>query len=260
MSADKKIDNPFLASITDGLTFVPQMRATHTLPSHVPYQSYYSDAATALQRRNYALPRVVGYLEGLPDDGCDIVCDGIVVKNQSSLTIGLPSCFDFALPLAQFAAHDLLADYGREKFFRSELRLVAQRTTIPQGEAGRAHFSHWHNHVDHKLDAVYSWSDRLSTVFRNGEKISEGPDGSVVRFGGEIDHASKKNSEGLMRRTWLAVTARTIPVSLFEKPVQAHNVAIVRPTPGFEKAAQEFSLSNPAHFRSVEPYVLENFL
>jgi hypothetical protein len=247
-----------VSGTTEGLVFRPEIPAT-SQALHVPYQAYYERPEAALARAEYARPRVFGYLENIPD-GPDITSPGVCVKKSSSAQIGVPACFDFSVPLLQFAAQDLLTTHSPQQFREAEIGLIVQRTNVPLGEAGRATFGHWHTHTDHEIDVVYTYSDRLPTHFRNGAHISSSGNNSVVRFGAEIEHCSQQNNEETLRRTWIAVVVRNTARALRNSKNEAFNIAIAKPTEAFEAAAAHYLGFGPARLTPANPsFVLENF-
>jgi hypothetical protein len=217
-------------------------------------------------RAAVANPLVLGTFNNIPD-GPDIVAPGITVKPRSSNNLGVVECYDFTLPIAQCVGTDVLNLYGADRFKKSEIVLVVQRTDVEPDEAHRPDFAGWHDHLSSpmgEIDLIYSFCAALGepgktptslpTEFRFGNQIIAVPENSLTRFGAEFPHRSQVNKTGeTVRRLWGAfiVVNGERPQTRYDN--RPYNIgtdsAQVRQ---FRHAAQHYLENTPVTFTPVD--------
>ena len=206
-----------------------------------------SDASAQERRRRDAETQIIAFCDDEPqEDLPDITCNALSVKKPGDLHICLPDVFDFALSRINCAAADALRLFGAERFERTSMLFIVQRTDVEPDTCHRPHISHWHDHLSNgqNMDMVYLFHNVLGTENRffhhNGEAINAvelvAPDNSLSRIGGEIVHRPQQNEGATLRREWGALILNIKPqaVRRRELPRSMNSVAIERGSTHFD--------------------------
>jgi hypothetical protein len=201
--------------------------------THAPKTDIQWVKPSVFEPRPEAQPKLISRFRGL-NEGPKIAIDGITIKHSNSFDIGLPKFFGFALAPAQAMAEDLLGLYGEDRFHQSAIKMILQRSDVFSGNAQRnIHgFDSFHTHVDDgDIDYVYSLCGALPTEYQHQDcSISQQPEGSLMRFGAETHHRSKKNdTRQTLRRLWGAFTIHPEGATPKRGTNQPHNPGWTRP-------------------------------
>lgn len=155
-------------------------------------------------------PMVVGTIPNLPafSQGDDVRSNGFLIKDETRDTCILPAKLgnvrlDALLPTIQGMVDRL---YATRDFEKECLLLRVSRHTAQTGEAHQSHIPHWHDHRAFGDSAYLLASDTLGTRFRRAGREATAPNGAVVEFNQNEEHATPIAPEKT-RRTLIVMVA-----------------------------------------------------
>jgi hypothetical protein len=196
------ITTQYIESINNGLAFsASELFGENIALIRPPHKS----------RAEIAAPVVIANRLIIPD-GETCGHNAITIKSSDSDIVALPECHSFAFSAAKAVIRDTIDIYGWEKFLKSKIQFILQRTDVRPQEVHRENFGGWHSHETGRnpIDLTYQFTNRNGTEFcptqtTDGPFVVAAPSHAITRFGAEIKHRSPTNTTSeTFSRTWAA--------------------------------------------------------